>query len=557
MENQNKKLRYGIMCNGHELDDWQGECLRHLAEWGKARPEVIIMRKEMRQKIGILTRIREKIGSGFLFRLWQRYFVKMQSNRKVRLEEFAGEATVHKMRIIKKGKFSEYFSDADVEKIREYNLDFMLRFGFGIIRGKILQAARYGVWSYHHGDERKYRGQPSVFREMYNNEPAIGGMLQRLTKRIDGGIILKRWSVKNNMVNWGENIDALRYAGAGLIRQVCIDILNGNADYFGAGESKTKAKMNSLPTNIEMCMFAGRILINRIRTFLSSIFLTEEWNIGLLKKDIREVVKEKDFSRVHWFRRKSNGSFIADPFGIYREEKLEVFFEEYDYKTGKGSIRRGVVGEDGRLKNVRKVLNTQSHCSYPYLIQDNGRIYAIPETGESGKVVLYEVDRQTGEFTNPKTIIEGVKVSDPTVFKHNGYWWLFGTIDEVRLYGWYSRELSEEWREHKNNPLKIDISSARPAGTPYVEDGQMFRPAQDCSRTYGGRIVVNKVLSLTPEEFSEEEFDVIELGRGNIYPLGPHTLASAGEVSLIDGKRWVFRPGVSLKKIMKKCATFI
>jgi len=37
------------------------------------------------------------------------------------------------------------FSPTDLEVIREYNLDVVLRFGFNIIRGEILKVPRYGI----------------------------------------------------------------------------------------------------------------------------------------------------------------------------------------------------------------------------------------------------------------------------------------------------------------------------------------------------------------------------------------------------------------------------
>jgi len=85
-----------------------------------------------------------------------------------------------------------YFNAEDVATINKKDLDFILRFGFNIIRGEILNAARYGVWSFHHDDERKYRGSPPGFWELYYRDPVTGSILQRLTDRLDGGIVLKR-----------------------------------------------------------------------------------------------------------------------------------------------------------------------------------------------------------------------------------------------------------------------------------------------------------------------------------------------------------------------------
>jgi hypothetical protein len=47
---------------------------------------------------------------------------------------------------------TDRFEDDDIRRIRELDLDVILRFGFRLLRGAILDSARYGVWSYHHGD---------------------------------------------------------------------------------------------------------------------------------------------------------------------------------------------------------------------------------------------------------------------------------------------------------------------------------------------------------------------------------------------------------------------
>jgi hypothetical protein len=63
----------------------------------------------------------------------------------------------------RRGGFSEYFSASDTEISRGQELDFILRFAFGIVRGEILLVPRYGVWSFHHDDEMRYRGGSPAF----------------------------------------------------------------------------------------------------------------------------------------------------------------------------------------------------------------------------------------------------------------------------------------------------------------------------------------------------------------------------------------------------------
>ncbi|HZD13418.1 MAG TPA: hypothetical protein VE177_07870, partial [Candidatus Binatus sp.] len=56
------------------------------------------------------------------------------------------------------------------------------------------------------------------------------------------------------------------------------------------------------------------------------------------------------------------------------------------------------------------------------------------------------------------------------------------------------------------------------------------------------RIVINKILVLTPTDFQEKTVRVIEPYKETRYKSGLHTLSSAGEFTLIDGKRFRFYP---------------
>jgi hypothetical protein len=68
----------------------------------------------------------------------------------------------------------------------------------------------------------------------------------------------------------------------------------------------------------------------------------------------------------------------------------------------------------------------------------------------------------------------------------------------------------------------------------------LYRPAQDCSNTYGARVVLNRVLVLTPGAFCEEAAATVDPDPKGRYPGGLHTLSKLGNQTLIDGKRSVF-----------------
>jgi hypothetical protein len=100
-------------------------------------------------------------------------------------------ASIDRMVVDPIGKrFVHRFPDDALKLIRKKDLDMILRFGFNILRGDILTAAQYGVWSYHHGDNDYYRGGPAHFWELHEGNPISAGVLQRLTEDLDSGLVL-------------------------------------------------------------------------------------------------------------------------------------------------------------------------------------------------------------------------------------------------------------------------------------------------------------------------------------------------------------------------------
>jgi hypothetical protein len=93
-------------------------------------------------------------------------------------------------------------------------------------------------------------------------------------------------------------------------------------------------------------------------------------------------------------------------------------------------------------------------------------------------------------------------------------------------------------------PVKADISSSRPAGTPLRYDGWLYRPAQDCSKSISrpDRIVLNRVARLTPTEFEEEPAATVEPYANETYADAIHTVSAVGNFTLIDGTGLRFVP---------------
>ena len=67
--------------------------------------------------------------------------------------------------------------------------------GFGIVKEPLLSLVPKGILSYHHGDMRKYRGQPVGFWELYHGEKEMGVTVQRLSAGLDRGTPLEEMTI--------------------------------------------------------------------------------------------------------------------------------------------------------------------------------------------------------------------------------------------------------------------------------------------------------------------------------------------------------------------------
>ena len=73
-----------------------------------------------------------------------------------------------------KNGYVDRFTEDDVARIHDLGLDVILRHAFAILKGEVLEAARFGIWSFHHGDNAVNRGSPPGYWESAFSEPMTG-----------------------------------------------------------------------------------------------------------------------------------------------------------------------------------------------------------------------------------------------------------------------------------------------------------------------------------------------------------------------------------------------
>ena len=74
----------------------------------------------------------------------------------------------------------QHFSTTNIEQIKSYQLDVLVKMGFGNLRGAVVFAANNGIWTYRWGDCRKIEDGLTGFWEVVGRWPETGAALQQL-----------------------------------------------------------------------------------------------------------------------------------------------------------------------------------------------------------------------------------------------------------------------------------------------------------------------------------------------------------------------------------------
>jgi hypothetical protein len=280
---------------------------------------------------------------------------------------------------------------------------------------------------------------------------------------------------------------------------------------------------------------------------------TDFWQVGLIPANITAALNPPALSalrkKITWLPEPGGWGYLADPFGLQRGGTTHIFVEAFDYRNQHGVIEHHEFGSDLIWKNKSLALACPFHLSYPFLVEDGGEVFMVPESHRAGEIALYRARRFPGEWVRETAMLPGVAGAEPSLLRHEGRWWMFFTMvgpDKTRelreLHVAYADSLTGPWRRHAQNPIVDDRSGARPGGTPFVAlDGSVMLPVQDCCDTYGGAINFLRFATLAPER--------VEVGRAgprltgdlvsDSHREGCHTLSSCGELTLIDTKRIV------------------
>lgn len=271
-----------------------------------------------------------------------------------------------------------------------------------------------------------------------------------------------------------------------------------------------------------------------------ALYRAPHWRVGWRFVDGPGVIDAPGTPPSGWHDLADDGlRFYADPFPFVHNGELLLFVEDYEHRVGRGVISVVRFDENGPTHVPTPVLEHRVHLSYPFVLEDEGEVWMIPETSAAGTIELYRATTFPDSWSLDSVLVEDVEASDATVFQHGGGWWMIATVRSGgsfsdALHVWSADRLRGPWAPHPHNPVLMDIASARPAGRVEERGGRLLRPVQDCRSGYGAALAVAEITRLDEDHFDQRVTERLTPG-----PWWPgrrlHTLNRAGRLECIDG----------------------
>ena len=529
-----RPLQFGVVCEGSNFEAWQVDCIKGLLALDSARLSVVIAVDVAPRDAAAKHRL---VSDHFSWKVFQRV-VHPFARRPVSPSPFS-RTPILACRLQADGEGALSFDEADLEAIQHNDLDFIVCFSPPTVGRQLCDLARYGVWSFHHADIERYGGRPPCFWEIYDGNPITGAALVRLTRDPNSVVVLKKGHFKSIGYSYARAVDSILFETACWPAYV-VSAMQNNAAYQVGVATCLEASTRDMPGVGALLRFLMVTLRNAVSHIFQRYFKLESWNLGVIDCPISDFLSNSHRPPVKWCGHVSDSIFLADPFGFEVDGLRYVLHEEFDYAAWRGSISSFSFDGNTWQEVSRDALGASGHSSYPFIIRSGDEIYCMPESYEAREVALYKFVTPT-KWERVATLISDLAAIDSSVFQHDGLWWLTCTDQEAgsndKLLLWYASDLFGPWRPHAANPVKLDVRSSRPAGTPFVHNGRLYRPAQDCSRVYGGRIVINEITRLTTEEFEEQPVSYVEPTEP--FAAGVHTISALGNMTIVDGKRYI------------------
>ena len=253
------------------------------------------------------------------------------------------------------------------------------------------------------------------------------------------------------------------------------------------------------------------------------------WNIGFVRECLDEILSTDKPLHFDWMKHNFNDRWFADPFILdVTESHIIVLVEEYYNPIHRGRISRLKVNKQTfELEDVDTILQLDTHLSFPAISRKGDNIFIYPENCASGSLKLYQYDSVNNSCKPVRTLCNE-PLTDAVISDISGKEYIMSTQlpnPNKNMLGCYDESGLVQTTMFSDN-------TARNAGAWFNYQGQWYRPAQDCNKTYGGAVIIQKV---TMDGFKVKTEDLRRIE--HIHPklnVGCHTFNHYEGITVVD-----------------------
>ncbi len=408
--------------------------------------------------------------------------------------------------------FVKYIKDSSSEYLSLLGIDLLIDLQHLTLHKIGLKGISFVLWQVHFFDSTIDKRGPIGFWEVLKRQEGIGAFLyQNDSSDASSGIKIAE-SYFNRAWSMSETKRIVQEGSVSMVVKALDEWYEGGEQFKNA--HKYYLPKNSFPNLREIILYSYKFysrVFEKILEKLKNRFFgirPEKWSIFFGDGDFQNCsLKElKPYTM-------PGDEFWADPF-LFRYQGIKyVFFENYSYHSKKGKISCGQV-EDGKLVNVHDVLIKDYHLSFPFIFEENGEVYIMPESCENKRLEIYKATDFPTSWELCTTAFEGELVADPVFHTdEKNQKWLFinkqkdqssPMNSELHIYKIDSYEL-RNLQPHNQNPVIIDARIARNGGKIIRSENKFYRPSQrNVEGIYGRALNINLIKKLNMYEYEEQ-----------------------------------------------------
>jgi hypothetical protein len=443
---------------------------------------------------------------------------------------------------------SLHLQEYDINTIKGYGLDVLIKFGFDKLGGSVLNVATCGVWIFDNEKIFGSAGTNAGVWEVIKGNCATAIRLRMLTGTEPDRVLYQSFSTTGVSISKCQGLACWKAVSFIPRRLKELHELGRETFLQHIGDYNKEISIKEQPANPPANGKFIAYLFSRYSKWLGrkiwGLRNQEQW---LLLYHFNDQNKLPDLSVTDFKYREiipPSSKFWADPCVLKNSDgQYFIFFEEYVYSKKRAHLSVLEIAKDGTISKPQIVLEKPYHLSYPFILKEGNDLYMIPETSENKTIELYKCVSFPDKWEFQMNLMENIHAVDTTLHFYNSKYWLFVNIkenkggsawDELFLFS-ADNLLTQDWKPHPQNPIISDVRQSRPAGHLIEHEGKLYRPSQDCSCSYGYATNMNEIITLNEKEYQEKTVTKL-LPKWNSKAAAVHTLSYREGLAVLDAR---------------------